>query len=145
MIICLNLHFAVVNFLNLTLEGVEINLGPSRFSLDYSEPVGSNSSTEKLCYKETNQVSHHQDHLKYREWTGMQRASNASFSIAYSVIKRASIWESCHLNYILEQGDILFKSVGIGQSNNVDELLIIFKIENFDLNGVNLDHETHLM
>ena len=67
MIICLNLHFAVVNFLNLTLEGVEINLGPSRFSLDYSEPVGSNSSTEKLCYKETNQVSHHQDHLKYRE------------------------------------------------------------------------------
>ena len=54
MIICLNLHFAVVNFLNVTLDGVEINLGPSRFSLDYSEPVGSKSSTEKLCYKETN-------------------------------------------------------------------------------------------
>ena len=114
MIICLNLHFAVVNFLNVTLDGVEINLGPSRFSLDYSEPVGSKSSTEKLCYKETNQVSHHQDPLKYRESTAMQRASNASFSIAYSAIKMPSIWESWDLDYILEQGDILFKSVGIG-------------------------------
>ena len=145
MIICLNLHFAVVNFLNLTLEGVEINLGPSRFSLDYSEPVGSKSSTEKLCYKETNQASHHQDPLKYRESAGMQRASNASFSIAYSVIKMPSIWESCDLDYILEQGDVLFKSVAIGQSGNADELLNIFKIESFDLNGMNLDHETHLM
>ena len=46
---------------------------------------------------------------------------------------------------ILEQGDILFKSVGIGQPLAVDELPISFKIENFDLNGVMLDHESHLM
>ena len=46
-IVCLDLHFAVINFLNLTLEGVESNPGPTRFSLssDYSDSVGSNSST----------------------------------------------------------------------------------------------------
>ena len=37
----------VISFLNLTLEGVESNPGPTRFSLssDYSDSVGSNSST----------------------------------------------------------------------------------------------------
>ena len=44
---CLDLHFVVISFLNLTLEGVESNPGPTRFSLssDYSDSVGSNSST----------------------------------------------------------------------------------------------------
>ena len=73
----------VINFLNLTLEGVESNPGPTRFSLssDYSDSVGSNSSTglrnftikksmfEKLYYKEINtiQASHHQGHLKEKQ------------------------------------------------------------------------------
>ena len=35
--------------------------------------------------------------------------------------------------------------LGIGQPLAVKELPIYFKIENFDLNGVMLDHETHWM
>ena len=62
----------------------------------------------------------------------MQCTSNAYFFIAYSVIKKLSIWKSWHLDYNLEQGDILLKSVGIGQPLAVDELPINFKIENFD-------------
>ena len=49
------------------------------------------------------------------------------------------------LDYILEQSDISFKSVGIGQRLPVNELPINFKIENFDLNEVMLDHESYLM
>ena len=52
---------------------------------------------------------------------------------------------SWDLDYILEESDILFKSAGIGQPLTVDELPIEFRIKNFDLNGVMLDHESHLM
>ena len=91
-IICLNLHFAVVNFLNLTLEGVP---GPSRFgfSLDYSKSVGSDSSEglRNFALKKSIQSSRHQGYLKYREATGMQCTSNAYFSIAYFVIRPGHI------------------------------------------------------
>ena len=147
MIICLNVHFAVRNFLNLTLEGIESNPGPSRFgfSSDYSDSVGSNSSAglRNFAIKKSIQASHHQGHLKYRESAGMQCKSNAYFFIVYSVIKRPSISKSWGLDYIIEQDDMLFKSIGIGQPLAVDELPINFKIENFDLNEVTFDHESH--
>ena len=73
--ICLNLHFAVVNFLNLTLEVVESNPGRGRFSFssDYSDSVGSNSSTSSaglrnFAIKKSIQAFHHQSHLKYIEF-----------------------------------------------------------------------------
>ena len=139
-IIYLNLHFAVVNFLNLTLEDVKSNSGPSRFSFssDYSNSVGSNrwAGFRNVAINKSIQACHHQVHLKYRESAGMQSTSNAYFSIAYSVIKKPSIWKSWNLDYILEQGDILFKCPGIGQPLTVDELLFNFKIENSNLNGV---------
>ena len=134
------MHFTVVNFLNLTLEGVESNPGPNRFSFstNYSDSVGSSAFSAGLrdfAIKKSVQASHHQGHLKYRESAGMQCTSNAYFSIAYSLIKKPSIWKSWDLDYVLEQGDILPKSVGIGQPLAVDELPINFKIENFELNG----------
>ena len=136
----MNLHFAVVNLLNLTLEDVKSNSGPSRFSFssDYSNSVGSNrwAGFRNVAINKSIQACHHQVHLKYRESAGMQSTSNAYFSIAYSVIKKPSIWKSWNLDYILEQGDILFKCPGIGQPLTVDELLFNFKIENSNLNGV---------
>ena len=74
----------------------------------------------------------------------MQCKSNTYLSIAYSVIAKPSIWKSWDLHYILEQG-IMFKSVGIRQPVAVNKLAINFKIKNFDLNGVMLDHESHLI
>ena len=65
--------------------------------------------------------------------------------MAYPVIKKPSIWKLWNLDYIIEQGDILFKSVGIGQPLVVNQLPINFKIENFDLNRLMLDHENHSM
>ena len=115
---------------------------------NYSDSVSSSAISAGLrnfAIKKSVQASHHQGHLKYRESAGMQCTSNAYFSIAYSLIKKPSIWKSWDLDYVLEQGDILLKSVGIGQPLAVDELPINFKIENFELNGVMLDHESHLM
>ena len=75
MIISLNLHSTVVNFVNLTLEGVKSNSGPSRFrfSWDYSDSVGSNSwaGLRNFVLKKSVEASHHQGHLKYRESAGM--------------------------------------------------------------------------
>ena len=66
--------------------------------------------------------------------------------IAYSVIKKPSIWKSWDLDYVLEQGDILFKNVVRNEQQfAVDGLPINLKIENFDLNGVMLDNESHLI
>ena len=75
----------------------------------------------------------------------MQCTSNAYFSIAYSIIKKSRFLKSWSLDYIFGQGDIFFKSVGIGHPLSIDTLPINFKIENFDLNGVILDHKSHLM
>ena len=84
------------------LEGVESNPGPSRFSFcsDYSDSVGSNNSAglRHFAIKKSIQASHHQGHFKYGESAGMQCTSNAYFSIAYSVIKRPSIWKSWDLD-----------------------------------------------
>ena len=117
MIICLNLHFAVVNFLNLTLEGVESNPGPSRFILVQmiliQLRVIVSVSLKNFAIKKSIQATHYQGHLNYRESAGMQCTSNAYFSIAYYVTKKLSFWKSCDLDYILEKGDILFKSVGV--------------------------------
>ena len=115
-IIFLNLHLTLVSFLNLTMERVESNPGPNRFSFssDYSDSVGSSASSAGLknfTIKKSVQASHHQGHLKYRESARMQCTTSVYFSIAYSVIKKASIWKSWDLDYVLEQGDILFKGV----------------------------------
>lgn len=47
-IIYFNLHFAVSDFLNLSLKVVESNSGPSIFSFssNYSDSVGNNSSAD---------------------------------------------------------------------------------------------------
>ena len=84
---------------------------------DYCDSVGGNSSAglRNFAIKKSIQASHHQGHLKYRESAGIQCTSNAYFSIAYFAIKKLSIGKSCDLDHILERGDILFKSVLIGQ------------------------------
>ena len=83
-IICLNFHFVIANFLNITLEGVQSNPGQSKLSVssDIFDSVGSNSSASSVglrnfALKKSILASHHQGHLKYSESTGMQCTSNA--------------------------------------------------------------------
>ena len=45
-----------------------------------------------------------------------------SFAICWSSIKRVSVWKSWDLNYILEQGDAMFKNINILRPLSVEEL-----------------------
>ena len=57
--------------------------------------------------------SFHQGHAKFGDTAGTQCACNALFAICFSVVKRTTLWKSWDLDYILEQGDELFKKVNI--------------------------------
>lgn len=91
------------------------------------------------------QASRHQSPLKYRKSTVMQYAKNFYLSIAYSVIGKPSIWKSYHLDNILQKRNMLFKYKGIRHPLAAEEATVNFKIENFGLNGVELNDEKHFM
>ena len=55
------------------------------------------------------QTVHHQGNSRYGESARMQRTSNAHFAIIFSAIKSIDIWEIFNLDYILEQGENIFK------------------------------------
>ena len=57
--------------------------------------------------------TYHQGNLKYGETVGMQCTSNAFFAICFPAIKSVSIWKSWDLDYILDQGDQLIKSLKV--------------------------------
>ena len=66
--------------------------------------------------------SFHQGHEKFGDTAGIQCACNALFAICFSVIKKVTIWKIWDLDYILEQGDALFKKVNISRALSIDEL-----------------------
>ena len=52
----------------------------------------------------------------------MQFTSNAYFAIIFSALKSIDIWKTFDLDYIVEQGDNIFKQIGVYQPLAVDEL-----------------------
>ena len=82
--------------LQLTQEGIESNIGPRNCAI-----------------KKAVQASRHQVHFKYEESTGMQCTSNAYISVVFSVIKNINLWKSLDLDCLLEQGNRIFKLVGV--------------------------------
>ena len=82
--------------LQLTQEGIESNLGPRNCAI-----------------KKAVQASHHQGNFKYEESAEMQCTSNAYISIVFSVIKKINLWKSLDLDCLLEQGNRIFKLVGV--------------------------------
>ena len=104
-IISKNLHYGLVRTTKLTCEGAESNPGPRTYII-----------------KKTIQASHHQGHVRYGRSGGMQCTSNAYLAIIFSTIKNINTWKLIDLDYILEQGDRVFKDVGVNQALAVDEL-----------------------
>ena len=111
-IISKNLHYGLVRATKLTCEGVESNSGPRNCTI-----------------KKTIHASHHQGHVKYGRSAGMQCTSNAYLAIIFSTTKNINTWKPIDLNYILEQGDKVFKDVGVNQALGVDELPLHISIE----------------
>ena len=52
----------------------------------------------------------------------MQFTSDAYFAIIFSALKSIDIWKTFDLDYIVEQGDNIFKQIGVYQPLAVDEL-----------------------
>ena len=98
----MNLHYALVRVSKLTEEVIEINPGPENISWNYA-------------IKKVVQASHHQGNSEFGESAGMQCTSNAYFAIIFSAMKSIDIWKTFDLDYILEQGDNIFKQVGVYQ------------------------------
>ena len=98
-IISKNLHYKSVRATKLTCEGVESNPGPRNYTI-----------------KKAIQGSHHQGHVRYRRSAGMQCTSNAYLAIIFSIIKNIHTWKPFDLDYILEQGDRVFKDVDMNQA-----------------------------
>ena len=98
----MNLHYALVRVSKLTEEVIEINPGPENIKWNYA-------------IKKVEQASHHQGNSEFGESAGMQCTSNAYFAIIFSPMKSIDIWKTFDLDYILEQGDNIFKQVGVYQ------------------------------
>ncbi len=93
-----NLIFLKVNYTLLLSGDVELNPGPSV------------------------QGSFHQGNSKFGETAGIQCSSNCFFAICYAQFRKLSLWKAHDLDYVLDQGDLNFKKLGIsGQSPFIEE------------------------
>ena len=126
----MNLDYALVTASKLTEEGIEINPGLENSNWNYA--------IKKLV-----QASHHQGNSKFEESAWMQCTNNAYFAI-FSAIKSIEIWKTFDLDYILEQGENIFKQVGVYQPLTVDELPNDISIEGTHVSAKMLAHESNV-
>ena len=128
LILTLNLHFSVLKLLKLLADGdIESNPGPSFNIL-------------KVI-----QGSFHQGNPKFGHTAGIQCACNSLYALCWSVIKRVSVWTTSDLDYFMEKGDCLFKSLNTNLTLNIDELPRNITIEGCSLKVILLENETGVM
>ena len=77
----------------------------------------------------------HQGNNRFGEIAGIQCTSNAYFAIIFSVIKKVSLWKATEINYVLDKGDMLFKSLGINQQLAINELPHVVNIEGYNIHN----------
>ena len=58
----------------------------------------------------------HQGQAKFGYTAGIQYSCNALLAICSSIVKKVSVWKPFDLDYILENGDHIFKSAGISRA-----------------------------
>ena len=101
--------------LKLIIEGIESNPGPS---------CGGAYGIKKGL-----QGTFHQGNTRFGETASIHCTSNADFAIMFSAIKKDSLWKAIEVNYILDKGHIIFKSLRINQPLVVVELPHVVNIE----------------
>ena len=91
------------------------------------------------------QGSFHQGDPKFGQTAGIQCACNSLFSLCWSSIKRVTVWTTCDLDYVLESGDQLYKSLNINNMLSVDDLPRNVKVEGYALTATMLENENGIM
>ena len=128
LILTLNLNFSALKLLKLLTDGdVESNPGPTFEILKVT------------------QGSFHQGNPKFGHTAGIQCACNSLYALCWSAIKRVAVWTTSDLDYVLENGDILFKGLNTDMALNVDELPGNVHIEGCSLNVILLENETGVL
>ena len=122
----MNINLAFFKFALLLLSGdIESNPGPA--------PVSNKIQKAVLG-------SFHQGHPKFGDTSGIQCSCNALYIVCFSIIKKNSIWKCFDLDYILENGDKTFKTLGMYRALFLNELPHNLPIENHNIEIEKLGH-----
>lgn len=105
-----NFHFSEMIYLLLFLHGIESNPGP--------------------IFSKVVKGSFHQGDPQFAETAGFQCTGNSYIAICFSAIKKVSVLKSWDLDYVLNQGDVLFKMLQATGPLAVDEMPHNVMIEN---------------
>ena len=80
----------------------------------------------------------HQGDLKYGDTAGVQWMCNALFSLCWEKVKKVSLWKSFDLDYILDKGDEVYKSLNTRGFISVPDLpsAVVVEDHSFHVNMV---------
>ena len=128
----LNFSKGFFKIFEIQVESISVN--PKKSSTTWkSINIYSNNIRKSVCIKKAVFGSYNQENLKYGETAGIQFILNAFTAVCFSAVKNVSIWKPWNLDFILDQGDILMKSLSLYHALAIDELLLYLKIEGSDL------------
>ena len=88
--------------------------------------------------------SFHQSNARFRTTAGIQCAQNSLFTLCFSQVKKVFRWNTPDLDYILTEGDILYKSLGTMDLLSADELPRSVVISNYNIPIDYLELETEV-
>ena len=85
------------------------------------------------------QGSFHQGNEKFGETAGMQCTCCSLFSIAFTLVKNPSCWDSKDLDFVVEKGDKTYKSLNVLQYLMIDWTGLLLVEPNYRLNQTVID------
>ena len=83
--------------------------------------------------KKAVQGTFHLGDTRFGETASLRCTTNAYFTIIFSAKKKVSLWKAIEINYILDKGDMLFKTLGINQPLAFNELPHVVNIEGWNI------------
>ena len=124
-ILVLNLNLASFKLLKLLIDGdIESYPGPT------------------CNFLKVVQGSFHQGDPKFGHTAGVQCACNSLFAICWSVIKRVTVWSTYDLDYILANGDFMYKSLHTDEVLTLDDLPPNVTVEGCEVQVFRLENES---
>ena len=100
-----NLNLAFLKLLRLMCDGdIESNPGPTYSILKIVKG------------------SYHQGNLRFGSTAGNQCTCNSLFALTWSILRKVAIWNAFDLDYILDNGDLVYKKLNLNRSLAIIDL-----------------------
>ena len=137
------IQFVECSCLNNTSQIIKPNRCFKNHSVSSSEiHASSECRIKKHQITEVLKASHHQANARYGETAGIQCACMTLMAICLTIFKDVHVWESYDLDYILEQGDRIFKDLRMFRLLGIDDLPQNFAVEGTPVVVEFLDNRT---